>query len=400
MRTFLPFLCSLLMIAVSCKAKDKSGPDSSGPKDPAAAATTPPTGSDGIPSGDVQKPDLSLTPPANLKVAIIGDQGITADSRAVLNMIKKEGVDLLLIAGDFDYIYSPDSWDKLLQETIGDMPVLAAIGNHDGVTWSGYTKKLQARLSNMPKAKCEGEIGVQQKCIYDGLLLAISGIGIRGKNHERFLEDALKSTDAAFKICLWHKTQRSLQAGDKSDETGWGVFETCREQGAIVMTAHEHSYARTHLLSNFEKLAVVNTESHMVLEPGHSFSTVSGLGGKEARPEVTEDSLWRKFKDKLAGKETPSKKNGPWFAKIYTATQNAKAGAVLCTFHVDNDPRKAHCVFKNIADEIVDDYTMISKVGPGVAGEARSKLPEPEAQGDSDDDEIEPMQVLMPEGSD
>lgn len=397
MRARLLLLCAITLIPLGCKKKmNAEEPAKAGPTDKTPGSPTFPDDGNGSTDNPTSDPgsgnlEASLTTPPNFKVAFAGDQGTTADTVAVLKLIKQEATDLYIIPGDFDYKNNADNWDKFLQENLGDTPVLATVGNHDTLAWSAYAKKLQARLDKMPKAKCEGEIGVKMKCVYDGLLIVLSGVGTKGTGHEDFLDKNLKGTDAAFKLCVWHRTQRRMQAGDKDDETGWPVYEICREQGAIIATAHEHSYSRTHLLSNFEKQTIADSDNQMVLEPGKTFTFVAGLGGKEVRREVTEDSWIRKLLDKAKGQELPQK-NGPWFAKIYTANQNAKSGAFFCVFHVDNNPRKAHCYFKNIAGEVVDDFTLESKVGAGVEGQTATNLigpgqePAPMHDGSEDSD--------------
>lgn len=372
MHIHLSILCVLALALTSCKPETKKPGSKPSPGTPANPGdpnnpndpnSPPPGGQDGTPTGA----DNSLKTPPNFKVAFVGDQSMSDEARSVLNLIKTENTKLLIIPGDFDYENNPNGWDKMLTETVGDMPILAAIGNHDTLRWGDYSKKLKARLDKMPEAKCEGEIGVSHACVYEGLVIALSGVAIKGSKHEEFLRDTLQGTDAAFKICVWHKNQRLLQAGDKDDETGWGVYETCREEGAIVATAHEHSYSRTHALSNFEKQTVVDSGPNIVMQPGQSFAFVSGLGGKEIRPEVIDDSWWRKILNTVSGKTDQNKKNGPWWAKIYTSTQEAKHGALFCEFHIDNNPRKGRCYFKNIANEIVDEFTLESKVGLQVA---------------------------------
>ncbi len=304
-------------------------------------------------------PSDLLTTPANFKVAFVGDQGVSEGSHAVLKLIKSEKTDLLIIPGDFDYEDSPDQWDKMLTDTVGDMPILASIGNHDVDKWSGYSAKLKARLDKMPKAKCTGELGIKHRCEYEGLVIAISAVGTKGDRHEEFIEQSLSEKKAAFSICVWHKNQTMMQVGSKEDETGWKVYETCREHGAIVATAHEHSYSRTFLMSNFEKQTVASRGSDLVLDAGHSFAFVSGLGGKSIREEG-EEEIWQKILKALKGdKREPEK--GDWWAKVYTANQNANYGALFCTFHVDNDPRKARCEFKNITGDVVDTFQLISK---------------------------------------
>lgn len=299
-------------------------------------------------TGTTQTPPVSdtsgvLAPTANFKVAFLGDQGLGSKSEAVLNLVKTEGANLLMIPGDFDYKDDPDAWDSMLQKTVGDLPTLAAMGNHDEDAWDGYNAKLQARLTKMPKAKCEGEIGVKQKCVYEGIVFAITAMGMRGDGHAQFIDETFTKTPALFKVCVWHYNQTTMQVGDKDDQAGWDGYETCRKHGAMIITAHEHSYSRTHLMSGMQTPTVASTGSNLVLEPGKSYVTVTGLGGKSIRGQARSDQ---------------------WWAKIYTSDQNAKSGALFCTFHVDGNPRKAKCSFKNTAGEVVDDYTVESKLHP------------------------------------
>lgn len=300
-----------------------------------------------------------LLPSPNFKVAYVGDQGSTAESVRVLKLVKSEGADLFVIAGDFDYKDDPKLWDKMLTENLGNMPVLGVVGNHDVKKWDEYEAILRERLSRMPKAHCWGEVGVKLRCEYEGIVFALSGVGTLGSGHDEFLHESLQESPAAFKVCVWHKNQRLMQAGTKNDEVGWNPYEICLKEGAMVATGHEHSYARTHLLSSFAEQTVVHREKEMVLEKGQSMAFVSGLGGKSIRPQAN-PSWWNTFVGTVSGKAAEPKDS--YFAKIYTATQNAKHAVVFCTYHIDNDPRKAHCYYKNIDGEIIDEWNFYSKV--------------------------------------
>lgn len=291
-------------------------------------------------SGD-QDSIAVLAPRSNFKVAFVGDQGNSDGTTAVLNLIKSEKTDLVIIPGDFDYNDDPDAWDQMLQSTIGNTPVFAAMGNHDKGEWPGYEAKLKTRLDNAPLAKCSGTIGVQQKCVYAGVVFAITAMGMTKDDHAKFIDETFTSTPALFKVCVWHYNQTKMQVGDKSDQAGWDGYETCRKHGAAIITAHEHSYSRTHLMSDIKNQVMASNTNHLILEPGKSFVTVSGLGGKSIRAQ---------------------ERNDPWWAKIYTSNQDAKEGALFCTYHIENNPRKAKCVFKNVAGEIIDDYTVESRL--------------------------------------
>jgi hypothetical protein len=143
-----------------------------------------------------------------------------------------------------------------------------------------------------------------------------------------------------------------MQAGGKSDETGWGVYEESRAGGAIIATGHEHSYERTHLLSSMMNQTVASTSNTLTLTKGNSFVFVSGLGGESVRVQ---------------------KLGGPWWASIYTLTcllgdpvcrPNANYGALFGVFNVDGQANKASFYFKDINGVIADSFTVISDVEP------------------------------------
>lgn len=293
-------------------------------------------------NGGSTVPSDVLTPEPNTKIAFVGDVGLYQESEETMSLVKKEAPHLLLILGDYDYEDSPTKWESMLNKTLGsDFPVTGVIGNHDLPKWSTYQQQWQARLPKISGLNCTGDIGVKAVCKFRGLLFAMSGVGTKGSGHEAFLADTLKNEKAIWKICAWHKNQTKMQAGDKTDEVGWTAYENCREGGAFVATGHEHSYARTHLLSSFKNQTVASTASNLVIEPGKSFVFVSGLGGESIRDQV---------------------QTGAYFAKLYTSKQSAKSGALFCTFNIDGNPRKAKCEFKNVSGTVIDQFTLESKL--------------------------------------
>ncbi len=282
-------------------------------------------------------------------VAFIGDQGINSNSRAVLQLIKDEGADLVLHQGDLDYENNPIRWDTFITGILGaDFPYLASVGNHD-ILWhtsNGYQNKLQARLDRTDEISCSGDLGVQSVCTFRGLFFILSGIGTtipkNDPDHVAYIRKQLTQTNSIWRICSWHKSQKKMQVGGKRNEVGWESFKACRKGGAIVATAHTHSYSRTHLMNNFKKQSIASTANKMVIEEGKSFAFVSGLGGV---------SISRQYR-----------RNDPWWAFVYTFDQDANFGALFCTFFVNGKPNHANCYFKDIDGNVPDKFELISKV--------------------------------------
>lgn len=274
-------------------------------------------------------------------VAFVGDQGLTTDSYSVLKLIKSEQAEAAVLLGDYDYQDNPDAWQKMLEETLGTaFPIIPVIGNHDELKWDGYAKYLTEHAMRTPSITCTGELAIRALCTYKSLSVIVTAPGIaRGGHTLTEYEDFIKAVDPKtdWTICAWHKNQTLMQLGDKTNDTGWGVYEACRTHGYPIFTAHEHSYGRTLLLSSIEHQDIVgDSQIKYLLEPGVSFVVVSGLGGHSIRDQ---------------------KQDHPWWAKVYTAKQGAQAGALFCDFP-DDGTLPALCYFKNISGEVVDTFEM------------------------------------------
>lgn len=286
----------------------------------------------------------------NLKVAFIGDQGLGNSALDVLKLIRSEGAELVIHLGDFDYQDDPVAWEAQIDAILGEkFPYFAVVGNHDVDKWPEYKKSLESRLARLNGANCTGDYGVNSSCTYKDLFFILSGVGTLGENHEAYIKSELAKSHHTWKICAWHKTQNAMQVGGKNNDTGWEVYEACKDSGAIITTGHEHSYQRTKTLTSLEEQTVdssCSNPNHVCLKPGASFVAVSGLGGHSIRDQ------------KRCLPETyPYGCQGEW-AKIYTKSQdpNATFGALFISFNVDKNPRKAHGYFKTIDGKIIDDF--------------------------------------------
>jgi hypothetical protein len=86
-----------------------------------------------------------------------------------------------------------------------------------------------------------------------------------------------------------------FQIGPKQDETGFEVYDTCRRFGALVMTGHDHSYARTFLMSDFANFTIASREPSPTIVEGSSVVLLSGVGGQEpipADPSLITNPWW------------------------------------------------------------------------------------------------------------
>lgn len=314
--------------------------------------------------------DLLTAPLATepeLKVAFIGDAGFDEDMRDVLALIRDEGADMVVHLGDFDYDDDPKGYFAVVDEILGsDFPYFGIPGNHDEDVWPTgcgnangcYAQYLSDRMSRLGIEIDDPDLNDQMySTTFEGLRLAFVGLDNSATEtvYPTFLQNALEEDPAIWKICAWHETQRAMQVGDKDDTMGWAVFETCRSEGAIVATAHEHSYQRTHTLLNFEHRVrdpLWMDPGSVRVAPGATFAFVSGLGGHSIRDQ-----------ERCLPDVYPYGCHGEW-ARIYTSNQDADYGALFITFNVDGDKHKARGYFKNVDGDVVDNFTMTASEDP------------------------------------
>ena len=302
---------------------------------------------------------LAEATPPELKVAFIGDQGLGPRSAAVLELIAAEGAHAVVHAGDFDYVNDPAAWDAQIDAALGpNFPYFALIGNHDDEVWDGpdgYQAVIAARMQRIG-IPWDGDLGVKSAIRWQGLHIVMTAPGIfqfqdPGGEFEDYIEEQYENSDAIWRISSWHKLMNAMQVGAKPDETGWGVYEASRKAGAIVATAHEHSYSRTHLMSDFDDQEIASTTEPLVLaaddpgtgpDEGRTFAFVSGLAGDSIRNQVVD---------------------ADWWASVYTGTQNANDGALFAVFHTGGNPRAASFYFKDVDGNVPDAFTVVSTVG-------------------------------------
>lgn len=286
----------------------------------------------------------SLETPPNFKIAFIGDQGLGENAEAVLKLIKSEGAQAVLHQGDFDYENNPPAWEAQINKILGpDFPYFASVGNHDTGKWTGengYQQYLKNRLSRLG-ITWDGDLGAKSSMRYKGIFIILVSPGVLGTGHDIYIRDRLAADKSLWRICSWHENMRLMQVAGKKDDTGWGVYEEARKGGAIIATAHDHSYGRTYLMSNFTTQAVASRANPLIITEGQTFAFFSGLGGRSI------------YEQKL---------NGSWWAKIYTKTQGARYGVLFGVFNLDGVSNKAMFYFKNIKGEVVDRFDVISHV--------------------------------------
>jgi 3-phytase len=318
--------------------------------------------------------DPNRTTSPNLKVAFIGDSGYGTNFESVLTLIKNEGAELVLHQGDFDYAHDAHGFFAKIDAILGpEFPYLASVGNHDIASWDTscadpdgcYAQFLQDRMARIGIVPDDPDLNDQMYSVtYRGLKIVFTGqeTSEGDRTYAPYIQSQLAADPHIWKICSWHKNQNAMQLGSKADEVEWGPYETCKNNGAIIATGHEHSYSRTKTLTSIEN-QIVDTVQHpstdgvpgnpnqLFIGPGKSFVFVSGLGGYNMRNQDRCPPVTYPY-----GGEPGC--NNIW-AKAYTSDQTGgaqKFGALFIIFNYNGEPTKAHGYFKTSDGMIVEEF--------------------------------------------
>lgn len=318
-----------------------------------------------------------------MKIAIVGDSGREKNFKSVLQLIKSENVDLALHLGDLAYDEknpnAPEMWDQRVSAVLGEkFPYIFLIGNHDVGHWYqsealNYSEILDRRLQDNPDIVCSGEGGIKSHCTFRELFFVMSGIGTYGNGHEEFIESSFSHAEKySWRMCAWHKNQTDMQTGYKHNSVGWTAYKTCAKHGAMIATAHEHSYARTKNLKAIGHHAKAHGQygngKDLELDFGKTFVFVNGLGGSSLRPyncEYRRQHTWWAtvfasnylIQDGEVKYDDCAASSGSRKAKPGGPTQY-NYGALFIDFHYKGDPKLAKARFKTIDGVVIDSFTI------------------------------------------
>ena len=297
----------------------------------------------------------ALATDPNLKIAFVGDTADGSNWGSVATLIKNEGAQAVMVAGDMTYDADAPGWWSKTESVFGQtFPVFLARGNHDDSSWSGFLG--EAANHRGGATRTSGPHNAAYKHVFKGLSI----VNIKKGDTATTINNLFSGDTSTWKVCGWHQNQNKMQVGGKGDEMGWAVYEACRQKGAIIITGHEHTYHRTKTMTNITNQTIASgcsSGSSLCVGPGRTFVTVVGTGGTGLRSQVrcTPTSSTAPFPSL-----NTSDASCPIWASIYTTNQGAKFGAQFITFNVDGNPKKARAYFKNISGTTIDSFVIFA----------------------------------------
>ncbi|ORX60954.1 hypothetical protein BCR36DRAFT_341013 [Piromyces finnis] len=280
----------------------------------------------------------------------------------------------LLYLGDYDYECNPNNYFTDVLDSNRKYQFMGVLGNHETANECGeeVAKKFKTNVINEMTSSRNNNVNCEYSsskymwsCKYNnlrviGLNPAIEGADSRSEQLS-FLKKHLGEAKEDWKICSWHFYDMGYHTGKYSDEEngnivsrdGESFYDYCREQGAIIFSAHDHVYARTHVMSNFKNRVIDEKDKNsdgknVEIRKGATINILNGVGGWEIYDEKGEQANYSHWQKKYA--------RG-------TSAENAnKYGGVFCDFNYGGNSKKAYCQMLRInSDSKVFDSFYINR---------------------------------------
>jgi len=304
---------------------------------------------------------------------IIGDTGATKEATQVMNLAS---FDALLHLGDYDYECVPDSYFSKILSSSRKYKFFGVLGNHESVNECGetkYKKYIDLLYSQMTGSKNSGTSCVfspkktMWSCVYKNMRI----IGLSpyiSKDEKRsdqlnFLKKYLSESNEDWKICAWHyyddyyHTGKYIENENFVSGTGESFYDYCRSHGAIIFSAHDHVYARTHVMTKFSTPKIdsydYDSPSNIVqIREGATLDILNGVGGWEIyieRDKYKNYSHWQKK-----------------YARGDSSENAKKYGTLICKFNVGGNNKKAYCEMLRINSDpkVFDSFTIYRNDDP------------------------------------
>jgi hypothetical protein len=308
------------------------------------------------------------------KLAVIGDSGTESEAREVMKLTT---FDALLHLGDFDYSCKPDKYFNEILDSNRSYQFMGILGNHEGVSQCGlevnkqFTNNVYNEMISKKndKVKCEfSPSKVMWACVFHNMRIIGLSSGVNGadKRNEQlsFLKKHLnKSTTEDWKICSWHFYDKYYHTGKYPEDdniisgSGESFYDYCKDHGAIIFSAHDHVYARTHVMTEFKKPTIdkydMDTSEDIVqIRNGATLDILNGAGGYEIYIEQGEQKNYSHWQKK--------------YAKGSSNENAEKFGGLFCTFNYGGNNRKANCKFLRInsSNKLFDSFNIYRNDDP------------------------------------
>ena len=149
--------------------------------------------------------EIRPTNKTTIKLAILGDQGVSENAHKVLELIKREKADAIIHSGDHGYQSTPAEWDSMITKYLGDsFPVFSSVGNHDIYNWAEYQELLWKRIKKNPAVFCDGCLGIFSSCNFHHIyLLQVSPGIIPLKSPQNFVNNQFECINKKRNIFQW-----------------------------------------------------------------------------------------------------------------------------------------------------------------------------------------------------
>ncbi|OUM63420.1 carbohydrate-binding module family 18 protein [Piromyces sp. E2] len=283
---------------------------------------------------------------------------------------------IYIYLGDYDYKCETDRYFNKVLDSNRKYKFFGILGNHEDAGECGeskYKKYVNILYDQMTNSKNSGTSCVfspkktMWSCVYKNM--RIIGLSPSVSKEEKrdaqlaFLKKHLSESTEDWKLCAWHYYDDYYHTGKYQknknyvSSDGESFYDYCRNHGAIIFSAHDHVYARTHVMSQFSKPVIdsydYKSPNNIVqIRKGATLNILDAVGGWEIYDEYGKQKDYAHWQKK--------------YAKGSNSENAKKYGTLICKFNVGGNSKKSSCQFLRInsSDPVFDSFTIYRNDDP------------------------------------
>lgn len=201
-----------------------------------------------------------------VRFVALGDMGVTREAGAAVTAIEGVAPDLVLHVGDVSYAGGdPNTWKAwfdLVEPVAASVPWVPALGNHEGDVLGTATDEAavvdpaeQAVFrQRFPQPAATFWHSYDLGGVHFVALDTFSQLTMPPDEAAWLAADLAAAKEAAWIVAYFHEPPYSSNTAHGSSPRAYDAFAAILEEGGVdlVLTGHDHSYERTHLVRGGE----------------------------------------------------------------------------------------------------------------------------------------------------
>jgi 3',5'-cyclic AMP phosphodiesterase CpdA len=243
----------------------------------------------------------------SVRIGVVADMGVSGEAQQVVNLLKEEDFDLILLAGDISYANGDDGsrWDtffRMIEPSAASTAWMTAMGNHEGSIDHDGAPYLNRYVLPNNELWYSFDYGPLH-------IISVNTEYTSDEAQRNWLTNDLarangNRNNVPWIIIVGHKPMYSSNTNHGSYLTARTRWESLFKQYGVdlCLWGHDHSYERTYPVNNeVPSSSLSGGKSEPYISPSDPIHVVSGMSGARLYGGFDPQPRWSRYREASYG---------------------------------------------------------------------------------------------------